>query len=80
MPSKDPSVPISEFKATCLRLLEAVASEGKSIIVTKRGRPIAKVSPIESIRVPIRGSWKDQVKIKGDIVHFSVEDEWESAS
>jgi hypothetical protein len=38
------------------------------------------VSPIEHTRVPIRGSWKDQVEIKGDIVHFSLKDEWESAS
>lgn len=79
MPTKDSSIAISDFKATCLRLLEEVASEGKSLTITKRGRPIAKVTPIESTRMPIRGSWKGQVKIKGDLVHFSMEDDWESA-
>jgi hypothetical protein len=65
MQPKDSSVPISQFKVACLRL---------------KGRPIAKVSPIEHSRVPIRGSWKDQVETKGDIVHFSVKDDWEGAS
>jgi hypothetical protein len=65
MRPKDSSVLISQFKVACLRL---------------KGRPIAMVSPIEHTRVPIRGSWKDQVEIKGDIVHFSLKDEWESAS
>ena len=75
---KETTLAASEFKAKCLRLLDEVAEQGKSIIITKRGRPIAKVAPIEPPAKSLRGSWKG-VKIKGDIVHFGVGDEWESA-
>lgn len=65
----------SEFKAQCLKILD----ELKGIIVTKRGRPVAKV-------VPIRGSknadlircMKGKVKIKGDI--FSTGIKWNAQS
>ncbi len=36
----------SEFKATCLALLDQVAATGEEIVVTKRGRPVAKLVPI----------------------------------
>ncbi|MBW2337861.1 MAG: type II toxin-antitoxin system Phd/YefM family antitoxin, partial [Deltaproteobacteria bacterium] len=37
------TIPISKFKATCLRLLDNVNKTGKSIIVTRNGEPIALV-------------------------------------
>jgi prevent-host-death family protein len=40
------TVAISELKAHCLRLLDEVARHGESLVVTKRGRPIARVVPI----------------------------------
>lgn len=40
-------VPAGKFKDGCLALLDEVAASGVSIVVTKRGRPVAKVVPIE---------------------------------
>jgi prevent-host-death family protein len=37
----------SEFKAKCLGLLDRVAISGETIVVTKRGRPVARLCPIE---------------------------------
>jgi prevent-host-death family protein len=37
---------VSEFKAKSLGLLEQISRSGESIIVTKRGKPIAKVIPM----------------------------------
>lgn len=37
----------SEFKATCLSLLDEVAATRREIVVTKRGRPVAKLVPID---------------------------------
>lgn len=34
-----------EFKAKCLALLDEVAETGEPIVVTKRGKPIATLSP-----------------------------------
>lgn len=36
---------ISEFKATCLAALERVRRTGTSLIITKRGEPVAEVHP-----------------------------------
>jgi prevent-host-death family protein len=72
------TIPASEFKAKCLRLLEEIAAEGKSVTITKRGRPIARVSPVSPAVRPLRGTWKPSVRIRGDIVHFNTADDWES--
>lgn len=40
-------IPAGKFKAQCLALLDEVAEEGHEIIVTKRGRPVARVVPLE---------------------------------
>lgn len=70
-------MPVSEFKAKCLQLLKDVETKGDRIVITKRGKPVAEVVPSKNVIPPLRGSWKDSVKILGDIVYFS-DDEWES--
>jgi prevent-host-death family protein len=37
----------SKFKAQCLGLLDRVAETGEELVVTKRGRPVARVVPVE---------------------------------
>lgn len=39
---------VSEFRGQCLSLLEDLPEEG--IIITKRGQPIARVSPVRPVR------------------------------
>jgi prevent-host-death family protein len=59
------SVAAGEFKAKCLEILDRVARDGSAYVVTKRGRPVAKVIPVEAARpTRIRGS----VRYLGDIV------------
>jgi prevent-host-death family protein len=67
----------SDFKARCLRILEDVAERGETVIITKRGKPLAKVVPIEPESRPLKGRWKGLAKTKGDIVYFASED-WEA--
>jgi prevent-host-death family protein len=43
-----PTIAAGRFKAECLALLDDVARTGEEIVVTKRGRPIARVVPIEA--------------------------------
>ncbi len=42
------TVNASTFKARCLRLLDEVAEGGGEIVVTKHGKPVARVSPVEA--------------------------------
>ena len=37
----------SRFKAQCLALLDEVAATGETIVITKRGKPVARVAPLE---------------------------------
>jgi len=54
------SVSVSEFKAKGLALFDEVASSGEVITVTKRGKPIAQVVPLES-PPSLRGSGRQLV-------------------
>ena len=38
-----------EFKAKCLALLDEVSESGRHVVITKRGRPVAKVVPVEDL-------------------------------
>jgi prevent-host-death family protein len=50
MVMKDTSISASSFKARCLALFDEVATNGTSFVVTKRGKPVARVAPIEPPR------------------------------
>lgn len=66
MSFKQRHIPAGEFKARCLALLDEVASTGATLVVTKYGKPVAKVVPLGPAEdVPtLRGS----VVREGDIV------------
>ena len=53
-------------------------AKGNRLVITKHGRPIAKVLPISATAKSLRGSWKGIVKINGDIVKFNEADAWEN--
>lgn len=48
------TIKASEFKATCLRLMDEVAETGDPVIITKNGRPVSKLVPY---RKPLRSLW-----------------------
>ena len=44
-----------EFKAKCLSVLDDVAAGGREVVITKRGRPVAKLVPLEASSAPLEG-------------------------
>jgi prevent-host-death family protein len=56
-----------KFKAQCLALLDAVEATGEPLVITKRGRPVAKVVPFEAENRDIFGYMAGKVRIVGDI-------------
>lgn len=56
------------FKAKCLKVMEEVKARREPVIVTKRGKPIVKVVPVEGADDPIFGFMKGRGEIVGDIV------------
>ena len=43
----DKIVPAGAFKQGCLAMLDEVAATHRPIVVTKRGRPVARVVPVQ---------------------------------
>ena len=70
MPMKTKTIPAGTFKARCLAIMDEVASKRESVIITKRGKPVAKLVPVEKEKDDIFGFFngKGTIEIKGDIV------------
>ena len=57
MKAKVTRVPAGEFKAKCLALFDEVETRQRSFVVTKRGRPVARIVPLpEGKPSSLRGS------------------------
>jgi antitoxin (DNA-binding transcriptional repressor) of toxin-antitoxin stability system len=55
----------SKFKEQCLALLDNLDSEG--ILITKRGKPVARLIPESSGCAALIGSMRGKIAIKGDL-------------
>jgi prevent-host-death family protein len=58
------TIAAGQFKARCLRLLDEVAETGETIVVTKRGKAVAKLQPIE-----------EPPSLKGSVTYLVDDDE-----
>ena len=54
-----------KFKEQCLALLDDLDAEG--LIVTKHGKPVARVVPYTSHAADLIGSLRHKVKVNGDV-------------
>jgi prevent-host-death family protein len=66
------SIAISKFKAHCLALLEDVARTGEPVVVTKRGKPLARVVPTGAKSKYPQRSLAGTVTILGDVISPAV--------
>lgn len=71
------TIKASEFKATCLRLMDEVARSGEEIVITKNGRPTARLLPYRKRFGDWFGADRDRIEIIGDIVS-PLDVEWEA--
>jgi prevent-host-death family protein len=68
---------VSEFKAKCIGLLKEVQKTKKPLVVTLRGKPLARVEPIVQPKKRVRlGALKGWMEIKGDLIHSTMEKDW----
>ena len=68
----------AEFlKKNCAAVIRDVYMKRETIVVTKRGKPVAKLVPIEEVQDDIFGFLKGKARIVGDVVSpaFTLE-EW----
>ena len=66
----------AKFKEQCLALLDQLDADG--LIITKHGKPVARVIPYERQWGDLIGSLRHKITIKGDI--FSTGIRWDAES
>jgi len=61
-------VPATRFKATCLELMDRVAERRETYVITKRGKPVAKLVPADPpARKSVFGCMADKMDFVGDL-------------
>jgi prevent-host-death family protein len=61
-------ISVAEFKARCLRLLYEVQRSRKEILITKRGRPVARLLPADTEAPVLLGRMRGSIEIHGDLI------------
>ena len=69
-------ISVSKFKAECLSILDELDPEGLDI--TKHGKVVARVIPVEQQPASLIGSMKNLIKKKGNILSTGVK--WDAES
>lgn len=70
------TISASKFKEQCLSLLDQVGPDG--IVITKHGKPVAKLVPVETDWAEFIGCMKDEITIHGDILSTGLR--WDAES
>jgi prevent-host-death family protein len=60
-------MPADEFKARCLRVMEVVKNSRTPVVITKNGRPVAKIVPADTPATNVFGCMAGSARIVGDI-------------
>ena len=61
------SMPAGEFKARCLRVMEEVKKYRVPVVITKKGRAVAKLVPHDAPPTDVFGCMAGTAKIIGDV-------------
>lgn len=63
------TIAAGEFKTRCLQLMDEVKNRRCSFLITKRGKPVARLVPVdEEAPPPVFGFLKGRAQIEGDII------------
>lgn len=68
----------SEFKATCLKVMDEVATSGEPVLVIKNGKPVGQFVPFRPPVASLSGICREQVSLLGDEVE-PVDEPWDAA-
>ncbi len=70
------TINVAKFKEQCLALLDNLESDG--LVVTKRGKPVARVIPVAAECADLIGSMRGKIKVHGDILSTGLR--WDAES
>ncbi|MGO8818987.1 MAG: type II toxin-antitoxin system Phd/YefM family antitoxin [Terriglobia bacterium] len=61
------------FKAKCLAVVDAVQTRRETVVITKRGKPVAKLVPADKNADGIYGFLLGKGEILGDVISPAIE-------
>ena len=61
------TMPAGQFKARCLRVMEEVKKYRTPFVITKKGRPVAKLVPVDTPATDVFGCMAGTATIVGDV-------------
>lgn len=71
-------IPAGKFKARCLQIMDEVEETGREVVITKRGRPVARLVPVAAAPAQeVLGCMRGTVTVVGDLV-APLEEVWEA--
>ena len=59
------TIEAAKFKKQCMALLDKLDTDG--LIITKHGKPVARVVPFDQPYADLTGSLKNKIRVRGDI-------------
>ena len=70
-------IPAGQFKAKCLKVMDRVARTGEPVVVTKHGKPVVRVVPVEDAAVPLFGRLAGSVTQASDLIS-PIDEPWDA--
>lgn len=81
MATEERTIPASQFRDQCLRLMDEINETGDTLIVTKHGKPVATVGPARREMGSLWGFMRGTTHILGDIDSPAIPpDDWDIVS
>ncbi len=68
------TVPAGAFKAQCLAIMDEVQARREGVLITKHGKPVAKLVPADEETDGIYNFLRGKGEIKGDIIAPAIHD------
>jgi prevent-host-death family protein len=71
------TIPAGAFKTNCLALMDEVQAKREELLITKHGKPVAKLIPVDSGVDDIFGLYAGKVQMMDDLIEPAVPlEEW----
>ena len=69
-------IPAAQFKSQCLAVMDQVAESGRAVVVTKHGKPVVQIIPVQSDENEIFGFLAGKVRIVGGVENTIPLSDW----
>lgn len=74
---QEEQIPAGEFKAHCLSLMDQVAQTRQAVTITKHGKPVARLVPLDTEPVSLFGCLAGTASIQGDLT-LPLDENWDA--